>query len=48
MCKNNKGFSAKFKGSSVEQSPQNLQFCVPIIKEKIINLAKCKSENSVL
>jgi len=41
MCKNNKGFGAKFKGSSVEQSPQNFQSCIINLKGKIKNFAKC-------
>ncbi len=36
----NTGFGAYPKVKCLEQSPQNLQFCVSIIKEKIINLAK--------
>ncbi len=37
----NTDFGAYLKVKYLEQSPQNLQFCVSIFKEKIINLAKC-------
>ena len=45
----NTGFGAYPKDQRILQRPQNFQFCVSIKnKEKIKNLAKCKSESSVL